>query len=126
MGATRALWPALAAMGIAASLAAAGCGGGSSGSSASASAGGASVSGGAGSAQGKEIFTANCSGCHTLADAGATGSVGPNLDELQPDLARVKKQVINGGTIMPAFKGKLTDAQITAVAKYVAAHAGKK
>jgi mono/diheme cytochrome c family protein len=33
--------------------------------------------------------------------------------------------VTNGGAIMPAFKGVLTDAQINAVAKYVAAHAGK-
>jgi mono/diheme cytochrome c family protein len=33
--------------------------------------------------------------------------------------------VINGGGIMPAFKGVLTDAQINAVAKYVADNAGK-
>jgi len=51
--------------------------------------------------------------------------VGPNLDSLKPPLARVKKQVINGGTIMPAFKNVLNVAQINAVAKYVAEHAGK-
>jgi mono/diheme cytochrome c family protein len=32
--------------------------------------------------------------------------------------------VINGGGAMPAFKGTLTPAQITAVAKYVASAAG--
>ena len=34
---------------------------------------------------GKEVFeSAGCVGCHTLADAGATGTVGPNLDEAKP------------------------------------------
>ena len=83
-------------------------------------------SAGTSSTNGKTIFTSSCASCHTLAAAGTHGTVGPNLDQLKPAFARVKKQVINGGTIMPAFKGKLTDAQITAVAKYVAANAGKK
>ena len=73
---------------------------------------------------GKDIFVANCGSCHTLAAAGTSGTVGPNLDDLKPALARVQTQVINGGTVMPAFKGKLTDAQIKAVAKYVASAAG--
>ena len=75
---------------------------------------------------GKAIFKAKCGGCHTLADAGTTGTVGPNLDQLKPALARVHRQVVNGGAIMPAFKCVLTDAQITAVAKYVSSVAGKK
>jgi cbb3-type cytochrome c oxidase subunit III len=74
---------------------------------------------------GKQIFITKCGGCHTLKDAGTTGTQGPNLDLLKPPFLRVKKQVTNGGAIMPAFKGVLTDAQINAVAKYVAAHAGK-
>jgi cbb3-type cytochrome c oxidase subunit III len=78
------------------------------------------------STNGKTIFTTNCGSCHTLAAAGTHGTVGPNLDQLKPAFARVKRQVINGGAIMPAFKGKLTAAQIEAVAKYVAANAGKK
>ena len=48
-----------------------------------------------------------------------------NLDQLMPAFPRVKKQVINGGRIMPAFKNILNDAQIQAVARYVATHAGK-
>jgi cytochrome c6 len=68
---------------------------------------------------GKDIFTGNCGSCHTLADAGTSGEVGPNLDTLKPDQSRVQRQVINGGGAMPAFKGQLTPAQITAVAKYV-------
>jgi cbb3-type cytochrome c oxidase subunit III len=115
-------------LGIAAALISAlllsACGGGGSGggsSSASSASGGSANA----SAQGKTVFTTNCKGCHTLDDAGATGSVGPNLDELQPDKATVVRQVDNGGGQMPAFKGKLSDAQINAVAAYVSSVAGK-
>jgi mono/diheme cytochrome c family protein len=69
---------------------------------------------------GKDIFLANCGSCHTLKDAGTSGNVGPNLDQLKPAFPIVQHQVINGGGAMPAFKGTLTPAQITAVAKYVA------
>ena len=81
--------------------------------------------GGGNPTSGKDIFVANCGSCHTLADAATSGKVGPNLDQLKPALARVQQQVINGGAIMPAFKGKLTEAQIKAVAKYVSSAAGK-
>jgi cbb3-type cytochrome c oxidase subunit III len=74
---------------------------------------------------GEAIFKANCSSCHTLAAAGATGTVGPNLDQLKPAMAVVVHQVTNGGAIMPAFKGKLTTKQIKAVAQYVSSVAGK-
>jgi mono/diheme cytochrome c family protein len=74
---------------------------------------------------GKTIFSANCSSCHTLAAAGASGTIGPNLDQLKPPLSVVKRQVINGGGVMPAFKGRLTAQQIDAVSKYVADNAGK-
>ena len=75
---------------------------------------------------GKDIFVANCGSCHTLADAGTSGTTGPNLDQLKPAFARAQRQVINGGAIMPAFKGTLSPAQIKAVAKYVSSVAGKK
>jgi mono/diheme cytochrome c family protein len=74
---------------------------------------------------GKDIFLANCGSCHTLADAGTSGKIGPNLDQLKPLLRIVQRQVTNGGGAMPAFKGQLTAAQITAVAKYVSTVAGK-
>ena len=74
---------------------------------------------------GKQIFQKKCAGCHTLKDAGTTGTIGPNLDQLKPPFATVQRQVTNGGVKMPAFKGVLTTAQIKAVAKYVSSHAGK-
>jgi cbb3-type cytochrome c oxidase subunit III len=83
------------------------------------------VADGAQATSGKDIFLANCGSCHTLADAGTNGGVGPNLDELKASLATIQRQVENGGGAMPAFKGTLTQAQIEAVAKYVASVAGK-
>jgi cbb3-type cytochrome c oxidase subunit III len=74
---------------------------------------------------GKLIFQKKCASCHTLKDAGATGTIGPNLDELMPAFAIVQKQVTNGGRVMPAFKDLLAKAQIDAVAKYVSTHTGK-
>ena len=74
---------------------------------------------------GKKIFQAQCSSCHTLKAAAATGTVGPNLDQLKPSQAIVQHQVEVGGGVMPAFKGKLSDAQITAVAQFVSSSAGK-
>jgi mono/diheme cytochrome c family protein len=110
-------------------LAIAACGGGDDNSSSSSSSSSQSSSSSGGtenaSAQGKTVFTANCKGCHTLKDASATGSVGPNLDDLKPDQATVKRQVENGGGPMPAFKGKLSDAQIQAVSTYVSTVAGQ-
>ena len=76
---------------------------------------------------GKQVFaTAGCAGCHTLKDAGATGTVGPNLDQLKPTDAAVAHQVLTGGGAMPSFKGQLSAAQIAAVAQYVSSVAGPK
>jgi cytochrome c6 len=74
---------------------------------------------------GKQVFLANCGSCHTLKDAGTTGKVGPNLDQLKPPKDVVVRQVTNGGAIMLAFKGKLTPEQIASVADYVSKVAGR-
>ena len=74
---------------------------------------------------GANIFKGKCASCHTLSAAAATGTIGPNLDQLMPSFDVAQKQVRNGGGAMPAFKGVLTDAQIRAVAKYVSDNAGK-
>ena len=75
-------------------------------------------------AAGKEVFAASgCGSCHVLADAGATGAVGPNLDETKPSYDLVVDRVTNGKGVMPAF-GDLSEQQIQDVAAYVSSVAG--
>jgi mono/diheme cytochrome c family protein len=69
--------------------------------------------------------SAGCSGCHTLKAAAASGAVGPNLDQLRPSAADVNQIVRSGGGVMPSFSGKLSNAQIAAVASYVSSVAGR-
>jgi cytochrome c6 len=77
---------------------------------------------------GKRLFTQTavpaCAVCHTLAHAGSSGEIGPNLDELKPDASRVEKAVRNGIGQMPAFPA-LTEEQVKALAKYVAGAASQ-
>jgi cytochrome c6 len=76
-------------------------------------------------AAGKQVFeSAGCVACHTLADAGATGAVGPNLDEVKPSATLVVERVTNGKGAMPSFEGQLTQKQIEDVAAYVSSAAG--
>jgi mono/diheme cytochrome c family protein len=87
---------------------------------------GAKKSKAGGQTSGSAVFaSAGCSSCHTLKVAGATGTIGPDLDQLRPSAATVSAIVRSGGAGMPSFSGKLSDAQIAAVAKYVSSHAGR-
>jgi mono/diheme cytochrome c family protein len=120
-------------------LAAAGCGGGeeatptpetvqgtlSQETTTEATTGGGSTTKGDASA-GKQVFaSAGCGGCHTLADAGTNGNVGPNLDDAKPDEELVVDRVTNGQGVMPSFKDQLSEKQIADVAAYVSSVAGK-
>jgi cytochrome c oxidase subunit II len=116
-----------------------------SSSSTTSSSGGASSS--SASSAGKAVFTgaSGCTGCHTLAAAGATGTVGPNLDvRLRTDCAKAASKKIRGATltqcihtaivnpyayipsgytegVMPAtFSKTLTAAQIQSLVSYLA------
>jgi cytochrome c6 len=75
---------------------------------------------------GKEVFlgSAACGSCHTLADAGTSGSIGPNLDESQPDAELVVDRVTNGAGAMPSFADQLSEEEINNVAAYVSSVAG--
>ena len=76
-------------------------------------------------AAGAEVFeSAGCGNCHTLAAAHASGSVGPDLDDVQPSFETVVRQVTNGGGGMPAFEGDLTEKEIQDVAAFVSENAG--
>ena len=77
-----------------------------------------------GTANAEALFSENCSSCHTLAAANASGKVGPNLDDPKPSKEAVAEQVTNGGGGMPAFGGQLSSAEIEAIAEYVARVAG--
>jgi mono/diheme cytochrome c family protein len=75
--------------------------------------------------EGKEIFTAaGCGSCHVLADAGTSGTIGPNLDQSQPSVELAVDRVTNGSGAMPSFRDRLSEAQIRAVAEYVSESAG--
>jgi len=86
----------------------------------------APAAGGAGdAAAGKQVFaSAGCGGCHTLAGAGAKGTIGPNLDQAKPAYDLVVTRVTNGRGAMPSFKGQLGEQQIKDVAAYVSSVAG--
>jgi mono/diheme cytochrome c family protein len=72
-------------------------------------------------AAGRTIFVDNCGSCHTLADAGTSGTIGPALDGTSLSEDAIETQVRNGGGAMPAFEGDLSDDEIADVAAYVAA-----
>ena len=71
--------------------------------------------------KGKIIFLeqGNCVACHTLADAESAANIGPNLNQIRPDINRVILAVTNGIGVMPAYQGELTPEEIKAVAYYV-------
>ena len=75
--------------------------------------------GGGGGNDAKSLFTSNCGSCHALADAGTSGTVGPNLDQSKPTFEKAFAQIKNGGGAMPPFGGQLTDEQIRALARYI-------
>jgi cytochrome c oxidase subunit II len=110
---------------------------------ATAATGGGGGGGGGGGAEtdGKTLFTeaaepTACKSCHTLADAGATGTTGPNLDEVVPKLspAFIKQSIqdpdakITEGFqpgLMPRYGDSLSDEQVDALVKYLKEVAGK-
>ena len=70
-------------------------------------------------AAGKIVFTQNpCGTCHTLQDAGATGTVGPNLDEAKPSADKVRDRVEHGKGAMPPFP-QITGADLDNLVAYI-------
>jgi mono/diheme cytochrome c family protein len=104
-----------------------GAGGDQAPEESSAQTGGEAGGGGAAaSAEGKQIFTQSCGTCHTLSDAGTSGTIGPNLDDLAPDKARVQSAIENGGAGTGAMPANIvTGQEAEAVAEYVSSVAGK-
>ena len=71
--------------------------------------------------KGKEVFleAGNCAACHTLSDAGSIAEIGPNLNQIRPQVQNILMAVKNGIGVMPAMEGILSDEEIEAVAHYV-------
>ena len=76
---------------------------------------------------GKDIYLnkANCADCHTLTDTGSEGQIGPNLNQIKPDMIRVMIAVTNGIGVMPPYEGQLSMKEIEAVAHYVSISASQ-
>lgn len=72
---------------------------------------------------GRALFMSSCASCHTLAAADASGQIGPDLDDLQPDRERVLAAIEEGPGAMPA--GLYEGAKAEAVADFVAQNAGQ-
>ena len=78
-------------------------------------------------ASGAKIFSANCAACHAGGRnviSGAKTLQKEALDKYEMNsLDAIVSQVNNGKNAMPAFKGRLSDAQIEDVATYVLSQA---
>jgi cytochrome c6 len=72
----------------------------------------------------RAVFTQRCGACHTLSAAGTSGAVGPALDGISLPPEGIEEIVRSGTGSMPAFEGQLSDAEITALAKFVAGGGG--
>ncbi len=84
---------------------------GSSSASGSSSSGSAGAGSATSAAAGKVVFTGvgGCASCHTLAAAGATGVVGPNLDQrLRSDCQNPASQRIRGTTLSQCVDTAIT------------------
>jgi cytochrome c oxidase subunit II len=97
--------------------------------------------GGGGETDGKTLFTdaaqpTACRSCHTLADAGATGTTGPNLDEVVPDLSdeELRQSITDPDAeiaegfdagLMPSYGDSLSAEQVDALVTYLKEVAGR-
>jgi len=70
---------------------------------------------------GLEVYNnkAMCGTCHSLQAAKSTGEIGPNLDQLKPQLDQIIYAVTNGIGVMRAWDSILTPEEIEAVAYFV-------
>ena len=78
---------------------------------------------------GRELFTGGaqpaCGICHTLEDAETSGTLGPDLDGMQPTFEQVVAAVSSGPGVMPTYEDKLTAEEIEAIAHYVSTVTGE-
>jgi len=96
---------------------------------------------GGGETDGETLFTdaaqpTACGSCHILAAAGATGTTGPNLDEVVPDMSeeQLRQAIVDPDAeveegfapgLMPRYGDSLSDEQVDALVQYLTEVAGK-
>ncbi len=68
---------------------------------------------------GSPLYATNCASCHTLAAAGSTSTLGPNLDADAPSQEELVAYIGGGSDNMPAYGGTLTGTQVDDIAAYV-------
>lgn len=72
-----------------------------------------------------ELFAKKCAVCHGKDGKGSAGGLKMGVKDLSTEgkesEAEIAKDISNGKGKMPAFKGKLTDAEIQSLAKFVKA-----
>ena len=68
---------------------------------------------------------AMCGSCHTLSATESVSEIGPNLDDLKPQIPQIILTVTNGIGVMPSFEGMLTFEEIEAVAYFVSTSSNK-
>jgi mono/diheme cytochrome c family protein len=69
---------------------------------------------------GEDLYArAGCGSCHTLADAGTTGNIGPNLDDSTSSFELAVERMTNGSGAMPSFLQQLGEDGINDVAAYI-------
>ena len=80
-------------------------------------------------ASGAKIFSANCAACHAGGNNVINGAKNLKKDTLAQyemnSIEAITYQVTNGKNAMPAFRGRLSDAQIDDVATYVLSQSEK-
>ena len=109
-------------------------GGGAAGAAAPGGGGGA----GAVAAEGRQIFDdQGCSGCHTFAAAGATQTIGPDLDEVLPDRSpqEIEQSIVdpdselspgfNSGIMPDNFGDSLSPDELDTLVQYLSQNAGQ-
>lgn len=70
---------------------------------------------------GKKVFVnAGCGSCHTLAATGASGTVGPSLDQVELSASEILDWVAKGKGGMPSFKGRLSEKQLADLVAFLA------
>jgi cytochrome c oxidase subunit 2 len=97
--------------------------------------------GGGGETDGQTLFTdaaepTACGSCHTLADAGTTGTTGPNLDDTVPDMSEeeLRQSIVDPDAeieagfsegLMPRYGDSLSEEQVDALVQYLTEVAGR-